>query len=187
MHDDQVHNENNTLMFYSSVIQILLNLSDNIGLSVVIVGKFSYNGHPSHFPSISFQSRIVLVSLREKCPNTEFFLVRIFLYSGWIQENKDQKKLRLWTLFMQFVCIGTVVGSYEQQIIFHRATIEIHWGTKRKRNSEKLKETIFSQDWDNLFKILLLWAIFNLFFSPRTSKLVFLENFSQSVYDVVKL
>ena len=35
-------------------------------------------------------------SLREKCPNTEFFLVRIFLYSG-------QKKLRIWTLFTQGV------------------------------------------------------------------------------------
>ena len=32
--------------------------------------------------------------LREKCPKTEFFLVRIFPYS-------DQKKLRIWTLFMQ--------------------------------------------------------------------------------------
>ena len=29
--------------------------------------------------------------LREKCPNTEFFLVRIFQYSDWIQENSDQK------------------------------------------------------------------------------------------------
>ena len=25
------------------------------------------------------------ISLREKCPNTEFFLVRIFLYSDWIR------------------------------------------------------------------------------------------------------
>ena len=40
-------------------------------------------------------------SLREKCPNVEFFLVRIFLYSVrkspysvQIQENTDQKKLR---------------------------------------------------------------------------------------------
>ena len=31
------------------------------------------------------------VTLREKCPNTEFFLVRIFLYSVRIQENTDQK------------------------------------------------------------------------------------------------
>ena len=29
--------------------------------------------------------------LREKCPNTEFFLVRIFLYSVRIQENTDKK------------------------------------------------------------------------------------------------
>ena len=46
------------------------------------------------------------VSLSEKCPNTKFFLVRIFLYSDWIhsvriQENMDQKKLRIWTLFTQ--------------------------------------------------------------------------------------
>ena len=34
------------------------------------------------------------LALREKCPNTEFFLVRM-------QENTDQKKLRIWTLFMQ--------------------------------------------------------------------------------------
>ena len=51
------------------------------------------------------------LSLSEKCPNTEFFLVRIFLYrteygdlgskspySVRIQENTDQKKLRTWTI-----------------------------------------------------------------------------------------
>ena len=41
------------------------------------------------------------LALREKCPNTEFFLVRIFLYSDWIQENTDQAMLRIWTPFMQ--------------------------------------------------------------------------------------
>ena len=46
------------------------------------------------------------IPLREKCPNTEFFLVRIFLYSVQIQENTDQKKLRSWTLFMQ--CTWTI-------------------------------------------------------------------------------
>ena len=30
-------------------------------------------------------------SLCEKCPNTEFFLVRIFLHLVRIQENTDQK------------------------------------------------------------------------------------------------
>ena len=34
----------------------------------------------------------VELALREKCPNTEFFQVRIFLYLDWIQENTDQKK-----------------------------------------------------------------------------------------------
>ena len=33
----------------------------------------------------------ILASLREKCPNTEFFLVRIFSYLDWIPENTDQK------------------------------------------------------------------------------------------------
>ena len=35
-----------------------------------------------------------MFTLHEKCPNTEFFLIRIFLYS-------DQKKLHIWTLFTQ--------------------------------------------------------------------------------------
>ena len=29
--------------------------------------------------------------MREKCPNAELFLVRIFLYSVQMQENTDQK------------------------------------------------------------------------------------------------
>ena len=37
-----------------------------------------------------------------KCPNTELFLVRIFVYSVRIQENMDEKKLRMWTLFTQW-------------------------------------------------------------------------------------
>ena len=41
------------------------------------------------------------LKLREKCANTEFFLVRIFLYSVQIQENTDQKKTRICTLFTQ--------------------------------------------------------------------------------------
>ena len=43
------------------------------------------------------------LTLREKCPNMEFFLVRISGYSVRIQENTEQKKLRKknWTLFTQ--------------------------------------------------------------------------------------
>ena len=40
-----------------------------------------------------------------KCPNKEFFLVRIFLYSVRIQENMDYKKLRIWSLFTQCISI----------------------------------------------------------------------------------
>ena len=38
------------------------------------------------------------LSLCENCPNTEFFLVRIFSVLGL---NTDQKILRIWTLFTQ--------------------------------------------------------------------------------------
>ena len=44
------------------------------------------------------------MALREKCPNTGFFLVRIFLYLDWILEKTDQKKLCIWTLFAQCDC-----------------------------------------------------------------------------------
>ena len=52
---------------------------------------------------IHFRSMLLFVNtiktLREKCPNTEFFLVRIFPYSVRIRENTDHKKLRIWTIF----------------------------------------------------------------------------------------
>ena len=41
------------------------------------------------------------LTLREKCSNMEFVLVRIFLYLYWILENTNQKKLHIWTLFTQ--------------------------------------------------------------------------------------
>ena len=50
------------------------------------------------------------MTLRERCPNTEFFLVHIFRiwtkygdflskspYSVQMRKNTDQKKLRIWT------------------------------------------------------------------------------------------
>ena len=43
-----------------------------------------------------------LEALCKTCSNTEFFRVRIFPYSVRIRENTDQKKLRIWTLFMQW-------------------------------------------------------------------------------------
>ena len=47
--------------------------------------------------------------LPEMCPNTEFFLVRIFRYL-------DQKKLRIWTLFTQ--CVGFILLMF--LVIIHR-------------------------------------------------------------------
>ena len=55
--------------------------------------------------------KFLVFTLREKCLNTEFFLVLIFLHSDYfwdlrrkspysvrIQKNTDQKKLSIWTL-----------------------------------------------------------------------------------------
>ena len=39
--------------------------------------------------------------MREKRPDKEFFLVRVFRYLARIGENTDQEKLRIWTLFTQ--------------------------------------------------------------------------------------
>ena len=54
-----------------------------------------------------FVNFITKVSLREKCTNTEVFLVRIFLYSDWIRRFTG-KKLRIWTLF-DAVCIMVII------------------------------------------------------------------------------
>ena len=54
-------------------------------------------------------------SLRDKCLTTEFFLVRIFQYSDWIQENTDQKKLGTWTLsthWLSDVCVSEQLMLY---------------------------------------------------------------------------
>ena len=50
------------------------------------------------FPNISIliksvqarnSAKFTFATLREKYPNTELFLIRIFLYWGWIRENTD--------------------------------------------------------------------------------------------------
>ena len=46
----------------------------------------------------------ITISLCEKCPNNEFFLVRILM-----RENADQKKLRIGTLFRQ--CIDSITQN----------------------------------------------------------------------------
>ena len=82
---------------------------------------------PNNFLSPLFLSakvmgcRVDIPSLCEKCPNTEFFLVRISRirteygeirsispYSVQMRENTDQKKLLIWTLFRQCICTKIV-------------------------------------------------------------------------------
>ena len=66
--------------------------------------------------------------LREKCPNTQFFLVRIFLYSVRIQENTDQKKLRIWALFTQ-------CKSYFSWLTFVKNMLLIQLSLQKKKLS----------------------------------------------------
>ena len=73
----------------------------------------------------------LLTALREKYPNTDFFLVRIFPYSDWIdllrkprysvgiRENTNQKKPRIWILFTQ--CWSRrYSGSAKQVLLFYK-------------------------------------------------------------------
>ena len=53
-----------------------------------------------------------LQRLRKKCPNMEFSLVRIFLYSDWMQENAGQKNLRIWTFLMQWEHLQTTASGF---------------------------------------------------------------------------
>ena len=50
-----------------------------------------------------------IVALRGKCPNTEFFLVRILPYSVRMRGNTDQKKLRI---------LHSVVKKYFKQTTY---------------------------------------------------------------------
>ena len=50
----------------------------------------------------AFSEHQVLKTMREKCPNTEFFLVRIFLYSDW------RWRCFFWSVFS---CIRTEYGD----------------------------------------------------------------------------
>ena len=74
--------------------------------------------HISLIEFISTNERHLLIkhSLREKCPNTEFFLARIFPHSDWIWENTDQKKLRIWTLFTRWLVSETDLSDHHKMI-----------------------------------------------------------------------
>ena len=44
--------------------------------------------------SIKVNKHVVLFSLCEKCPNTKFFLVRIFPHSDWIRRDTTSQKMK---------------------------------------------------------------------------------------------
>ena len=62
----------------------------------------------------------LLFPLPEKWLNTEFFLVRIFLYSVQIQENTDQRKLRIWTVFIQRWVIWSTNKVFWNKSLLHK-------------------------------------------------------------------
>ena len=73
--------DNNLCVGYSNIsLPILCNVNETMTDKDAV--RLCYCSNPGTF------------ALRENCPNTKFFLVRIFLYS-------DKKKLRVWTLFTQ--------------------------------------------------------------------------------------
>ena len=71
------------------------------GLRLALMSNVCYLAVTLIFLVVTVRYLVVTAALRENCPNTEFFLVDIFLYSDWIQENRNQKRLRTWTLFTQ--------------------------------------------------------------------------------------
>ena len=57
------------------------------------------------------------ITLREKCPNTELSLVRIFLQSVRIRETTDQNKLRIWTLFTQCLLLLEILVKLKLKLM----------------------------------------------------------------------
>ena len=97
------------------------------------IGSLSFPTSVSYFLSAKFKDLKLYASavnlsseitfsisdaLHENCPNTEFFLVRIFLYLFRIQENKDQKKPRIWTLFTQLREFRVRASYFSTSVIF---------------------------------------------------------------------
>ena len=81
-------------------------------------------------------------SLREKCPNTEFFLGRIFLYS-------DQKKLRIWTIFTQWL---TDKALSLWTLWYFSLKVPA------KKSTKQSKDSVGIMKWFSLFWIACLWS-----------------------------
>ena len=116
--------------------------------------------HRSNFLFLSSETNASIISLREKGPNLKFFLVPIFLYSVRIQENTDQKKLRICTLFMQCLCYYLYcicVFLFSDFLVFKNlskrllhSSRPISWVIKRSVIKFSSEIAIIFQSWVNL-------------------------------------
>ena len=81
-----------------------------------IVKLFFLDGHTSdasaNTQNLTVDSKNIFHSVKN-FKMRSFFLVRIFLYSVRIQENTDQKKLRIWTVFSRSVLLGHEISRKE--------------------------------------------------------------------------
>ena len=101
--------------------------------------------------------------MRKNCPNTEFFLVRIFLYS-------DEKKLCIWTLFTQGNFYRKVEQSDQIDKIIKSALI---FRFTSNRSTEKYNQWIV--DFLTIISLFVLSSLFKFISSPRIAK-AFLSN-----------
>ena len=83
------------------------------------------------------RSIVLFCTLREKCPNTELLLVCTFLYSDWIQENTDQKKLRIWTLFSQWYLQIYISSKTEWSAKNNRIKGRYFWISKQAKQKSQ--------------------------------------------------
>ena len=102
-------------------------------------------------------------SLLEKCPNTELFLVRIFLYSDWIRRFTGKygpeiipyldtfyavfvklKKKALWPLFlwMGFNCLKAIATLRRQFTFYHSVPRNSWYSFYRPQKDEKAETTL---------------------------------------------
>ena len=118
------------------------------------------------------------------CPNTEFFLVRIFPHSDWIRrdtkyfrmrENTDQKKLRIWTL-SRSANQNVFVVSFQTTIIDVLQLILIWTWNINKIYVHTIKLTI---SWPLLSEIVILFLPFFLNFYKDHNKKCPLTTFVQ--------
>ena len=98
-------------------------------------------------------------ALCEKCPNTEFFLLRIFLYSDWIRrftiqseqrKIRTRKKIRIWTLFTQWNFFTKIDNGLKSLITFAKKTPACTFGVCLKYASEQCSfniKTYFKGEW----------------------------------------